>query len=409
MKFYGLLLASTLLASSLFAQNTLPENGNVGIDTEGTPQAPLHVRQGNTLGGTLNDSELILRLQGESTNNFYQSIWMRRDEQNGNSWNTTRMHDGISIDNSFLSPGINTKTWWERDPYNNIQSWGTGNDAYMTLKSNSLGIGTDNPQRPLHVEGDDILLKNSSGTSLHLRTDGTSSYINNINNFVGNGSSGNNHLIITGQKKILLRTGNVGASGTDRIVIEENGNVGIGVGPSEKFDVNGNIRLRGDNGTIKFYRSTNAIDIANISYNNQESSFSFSANNKDLVFKSQLGFTESMRIKSNGNVGIGTETPSNKLDVNGTIHAKEVVVDLNFPGPDYVFEEDYPLQDLNSLEEYLKENKHLPEVPSAAQMEKEGVNMVEMQMLLLKKVEELTLHIIKQQEEINQLKKSINK
>ncbi|MEQ8575518.1 hypothetical protein [Fulvivirga sp.] len=107
-----------------------------------------------------------------------------------------------------------------------------------------------------------------------------------------------------------------------------------------------------------------------------------------------------MRIESNGDVGIGTTNPSHKLDVNGTIHASEVLVDLNFPGPDYVFEEDYPLSSLSEIESYIKANKHLPEVPSAAQMKEEGVNMVEMQMLLLKKVEELTLLLIEKDKEM---------
>ncbi|MEQ8575804.1 MAG: cell surface protein, partial [Fulvivirga sp.] len=104
--------------------------------------------------------------------------------------------------------------------------------------------------------------------------------------------------------------------------------------------------------------------------------------------------TERMVVAPNGNVGIGSINPAHKLDVNGTIHASEVLVDLNFPGPDYVFEEDYPLSSLSEIESYIKANKHLPEVPSAAQMKEEGVNIVQMQMLLLKKVEELTLHVI---------------
>uniref|UniRef100_UPI00404B282F hypothetical protein n=1 Tax=Fulvivirga sp. TaxID=1931237 RepID=UPI00404B282F len=110
-------------------------------------------------------------------------------------------------------------------------------------------------------------------------------------------------------------------------------------------------------------------------------------------------------LLSSGNVGIGTEAPSHKLDVNGTIHAREVLVDLNFPGPDYVFEEDYPLSSLSEIESYIKTNKHLPEVPSAAQMKEEGVNVIEMQMLLLKKVEELTLLLIDQGNMVIELKK----
>ncbi len=110
-----------------------------------------------------------------------------------------------------------------------------------------------------------------------------------------------------------------------------------------------------------------------------------------------------------GNVGIGTTTPDAKLAVNGTIHTKEVKVDLNVPGPDYVFEPTYDLKSLAEIETYIKENKHLPEVPSAKEMEVNGVQLGEMNMLLLKKVEELTLHLIELKKENDLLKVRVEK
>lgn len=102
-------------------------------------------------------------------------------------------------------------------------------------------------------------------------------------------------------------------------------------------------------------------------------------------------------LKDNGgNVGIGTSKPDATLAVKGTIHANEVRVDLDVPGPDYVFEESYPLIPLKKLQEYIQQNKHLPEIPSACSMEENGVNLSEMNILLLKKVEELTLYAIEQ-------------
>lgn len=97
-----------------------------------------------------------------------------------------------------------------------------------------------------------------------------------------------------------------------------------------------------------------------------------------------------------GNVGIGTDTfqTDARLTVNGKIHAEELIIDLNFPGPDYVFEEDYPLMDLLEVENYIIKNKHLPEVPSAKDFNTHGITLSEMNMLILKKVEELTLYMI---------------
>lgn len=111
-----------------------------------------------------------------------------------------------------------------------------------------------------------------------------------------------------------------------------------------------------------------------------------------------------------GRVGINTNYPDSPLTVNGTIHAKEVKVDLNIVGPDYVFEEDYKLPSLTEVATYIKQNKHLPEIPSATEMEEKGINLSEMNMLLLKKIEELTLYMIelkKENEQIEELKQRI--
>ncbi len=96
-----------------------------------------------------------------------------------------------------------------------------------------------------------------------------------------------------------------------------------------------------------------------------------------------------------GNVGIGTTTPDAKLTVDGDIRATkvQVVADVNSV-PDYVFSEDYDLQSLEEVEAYVKENSHLPEVPSAEEIAEEGHDLGAMNLLLLKKVEELTLYQI---------------
>ncbi len=104
--------------------------------------------------------------------------------------------------------------------------------------------------------------------------------------------------------------------------------------------------------------------------------------------------SEKMRINNGGNVGIGTTQPDQKLTVNGTIHATRVKVDITVPAPDYVFEKSYSLPSLDEVKSYIDENKHLPEVPSAKEMEAKGIDVGEMNMLLLKKMEEMTLYVI---------------
>jgi len=107
-----------------------------------------------------------------------------------------------------------------------------------------------------------------------------------------------------------------------------------------------------------------------------------------------------------GRMGIGVKSPSCELDVVGTIKANEIKVIAQTA--DFVFEPDYNLRPLNEVEVFVKENKHLPEIPSAKQMETEGVNVAEMNKLLLQKVEELTLYLLEQNKKMNDQSKRID-
>lgn len=110
-----------------------------------------------------------------------------------------------------------------------------------------------------------------------------------------------------------------------------------------------------------------------------------------------------------GRVGIGTVNPQADLSVNGNILAKEIKVKTDIAVPDYVFEPDYKLKSLEDIESYVKENKHLPEIPSAKQIEADGLDVAGMDLLLLKKIEEMTLHMIDQQKQIFEMKAEIKK
>ena len=115
-----------------------------------------------------------------------------------------------------------------------------------------------------------------------------------------------------------------------------------------------------------------------------------------------------LSIGANGYVGIGLpagKVADEMLTVYGTVHARRVKVNLAGPLADYVFDKNYKLMDLKDVESYVNEHSHLPEVPSASEVANNGMDLGEMQNKMLQKIEELTLYVIKQQKEIDELKK----
>ena len=267
--------------------------------------------------------------------------------------------------------------------------------------SGNVGIGTLNPSRPFHLNqtiNDAALLisapNNLQSIELHLA--------DNINGEYGFFSlGGGTKLRGNGQPSSF------------------SGKLGIGVeSPTEALEVNGNISLGIDKssstrdntyGNKLFFlganRNTDDLWIARYNVMSSPNSSEVRLNLGDdpghYGDKFVVGVTKTgiwypkFSVSGNGNVGIGTTTPDSKLSVNGTVHAKEVKVDLS-NWSDFVFENSYSLPTLEEVENHIKKYGHLKDIPSSVDVEKNGIFLGEMDAKLLQKIEELTLYTIQQ-------------
>ena len=218
--------------------------------------------------------------------------------------------------------------------------------------------------------------------------------------------------------------------------ITNDGNIGIGVNnPGSKLDVLKSSLINGNEVIANFMRAQTATGgsaIVRLGYHstcdfeinsgNASSGFRFGdyfdlniVNNNTGGTYGAINFATNgsarMTVKANGNVGIGTNNPGTfKLAVEGTIGAREIKVLTTTPFPDFVFQKEYKLMPIYELESYVLTHNHLPEIPSAKEIEKDnGVPLGEISVKLLQKIEEQTLYIIQLQKQIDELRESIKK
>jgi hypothetical protein len=177
-----------------------------------------------------------------------------------------------------------------------------------------------------------------------------------------------------------------------------------------KADARYRVRITYQQNLVTEITNLNQIKINEVPISTDISNFSVSTElNNNISSSGYLRITGAgNHYVQNGNLGIGTTAPDEKLTVKGKIHTQEVKVDMAGPlVPDYVFANDYKLKSLQEVEDFIKENKHLPEIPSAQEIEKNGLMLAEMNMNLLKKIEEMTLYMIEMKKENEEMKKDI--
>lgn len=331
--------------------------------------------------------------------------------------------------------------------YSNAEGWQT--NLFIAGESRKVGIGTTAPREKLHVEG--VVL---AGDQISGATNGSLGFAiaydqdNFMNTFgsqyssaatsigysvkpksgsvgyvssVGNWAAPKGALEMTNELVFKNASGSTVAvdgdvSLAERFRINADGEVGIGVvNPLYKLDVGGTVRVLSSNPTLILKDSNHAYSSNGVvGYHSFQDSNgveygwigdgSGGSNYLSLFAGTQHGVqlgaggSGQLWISTSGNVGIGTSTPTHKLAVNGSIRAKEIIVDTGWA--DYVFADDYDLAPLSEVEAHIEEKGHLPDIPSASHVAANGVSVGEMQSLLLAKIEELTLHTIRQEKRI---------
>lgn len=407
-----------------FANNPLMrilDNGNVGIGLANPTARLMILTSGNSsitsaLAILNNTSYPLFYVKDNGNTGFGTSTPTSTLDVHGNMSFENTLGDKISLFDDRLGQtnmygfGMELNGIYYRsngDHHWYVQTNPGSGAPEMTLNANGLGIGTTDPSSALDVHGN-MSFENTLGDKISLFDDR-----NGLATNYGFGvADGELYYKSNGMHKWYSQTN---VSGTPHMTLTNGGFLGLGTeNPNVNLTIEGaNARmvLRDNAGN----NSENAARIELLEYaggNFDGGAFLWwnGELNRLYIGTKNAGVNENIMVfdRSSQNVGIGTQNLdiNFRLAVNGRIRAKEVVVESGWS--DFVFEEDYPLTKLSEVESFIKTNKHLPGIPSAAEVAENGVPIGEMQSKLLMKIEELTLYMIEIKKENEQLKQKID-
>jgi hypothetical protein len=341
-----------------------------------------------------------------------------------NMWSTSFMIDDIAPSMVFRDDNVNKgririagNTLFVEATEAGDLKFHTNNLERMSIESNgsaymrhSLSIGSSEVETDarLHINADGhngtaVIIDDETNPTIQLRSSGVDKGVVQL--------SGDDLRLATNaantEGNIVLRTG-----GLDRVFLNNAGTFSLGSAapPASKLYVNAvgtsatAVIVNDENPTIQLQSSGVDKGVLQLSGDDIKIGTNFSNTAGKIVLRT--GGLDRVYLDNAGNLAIGTETVAAgyRVSIRGKVIAEEMRVQALANWPDYVFNNKYKLLPLESLEQYINTHHHLPNIPAAAQVEKEGIAIGEMQTKMMEKIEELTLYLIQANKEIQQLK-----
>ena len=394
----------TTLTSLCFGQNTFPSSGNVGFGTIN----PLHnldihdnIQSSLRIKGQSNSYSWNARLLLDRTYDYRGAgVWITSD-QNEDDW-----YAGVPYTGAGYSIG-----------YHGTQPHYDANSFLFINQTGDVGIGTALPNSKLH-------LRNDVGNATFIIQGKQDQNVGNYAELIlsteystANTTSGTQ----TGRKTLIRSTAgypwgnqqrlgfftssNASTYPEERMVILPNGNVGIGTtSPTSKLHVsNGCLTLDGTSPNWNTWKARITAPMGSAWVTNEPVNSGADAGQYLHFGMTNSGWFWGKSPNAAGATGTNVNYALS-LSTAGLLTAREIKVTLN-GWSDFVFKEDYSLRTLEEVETFIAKNNHLPDVPSEKEVLEKGVKLGEMDAILLQKIEELTLYILKQEKRINELEK----
>lgn len=284
---------------------------------------------------------------------------------------------------------------------------GPSNGENMVFDNNEILARNNGVASTLFLarDGSKVQLGNgteAAGTKLHITSGSDVGLSDALSGHLMVGSQAATNMIFD-QNEIQARNNGAASS----LYLQNNGgNVALGtITPTSQLHMTGDIKMQSATPIIQM--TTNAgTDMGFLQVEGIDVRVGTNATNDAGKFIIRTNGTNRVYVNPTGQVSIGTITPATgyMLSVNGKAVVEELKVQLSGNWPDYVFDKKYKLKSFGELRNYIAENKHLPNIPAASEIEKSGLEVGEMQRKMMEKIEELTLYVLQLESKINDLK-----